>query len=827
MEVKRLSSHSRRMLGIAGLVLMVMVGPRTANGDSTAVPMSRQPKRAIVDASDRVQSSLVDAETGQRGFLLTGEDRYLEPYRGAVQELPGELSALDGLLAQHPGESQNIGQLNALTNRKLAELRQTIELRRAQGAAPALDLVLSGQGQRTMDAIRALCAQIKRNENARQVLASANGEAAAGIALLITVAGSLVLLFLFAVGFEPFASPDPRAWQRSWLSRYGAAILAVAAIALLRGALTPLIGPTSFPFTLFFCSVMFAAWFGGFRPAVLATALSLLTGAWFFAAPTGSLRVSGRDDQVAMLLIVLVGFGTALLSRSQRGAVDRALRAENAENNERQRFETTLKSIGDAVVATDAEGRVTFANKIASALLRQPEAEVRGKALNDVFRIVNEFTRAIVESPVARVLREGKIVGLANHTVLIAQDGTEVPIDDSAAPIRDAQGEMLGVVIVFRDITEKRAAEKLQAAQTAELRRECQRLGLALAVGRMGVFEIDLTDGCAHWWSPEAYALFGMTPNDFTPTRESLAALIHPPDREQFLLYYDENISEHEDLNQEFRILKPDGKECWIGCQAQAQSDEAGQAVRYSGIFLDITARKQSEQMLLKWEKLTSAARLSAALAHEINNPLNAVVNLLYLAKGASGVPAPIAEQLELAEEELERVAHAARQALGFYRESAVAEQVDIPALIDSMLKVFSSKIAAKRIKIDRKFVKCKPVYGVRGELRQVVSNLIANAIDAVSEGGAIAVETRPNKESIVEITIADDGPGIAAQNIDRIFEPFFTTKVGTGTGLGLWVAKEIVERHGGTIALFSQNGYRDMHGATFTVKIPAASITA
>ena len=191
------------------------------------------------------------------------------------------------------------------------------------------------------------------------------------------------------------------------------------AIALLRAALTPLIGRTNLPFTMFFYAVAFAAWFGGFRPALLSIVLSLVSGAYFFAAPTGTLFVSGRDDQVAMLMIVVVGFGVALLSRSQR-AVDRALRAENAERNERQRFETTLASIGDAVVATDAAGRVTFANKIALSLMRRTEPEIAGKPLDEAFRIINEFTRAKVESPVARVLREGAIVGLANHTVLIA-----------------------------------------------------------------------------------------------------------------------------------------------------------------------------------------------------------------------------------------------------------------------------------------------------------------------------------------------------------------------------------------------------------------------
>ena len=378
--------------------------------------------REILLAIDNIQATLVDAETGQRGFLLTDDSSYLEPYNRALQKFPGDLATLKRLFSERGRESGDADQLTSLANSKLDELRQTIELRRTQGAQAALAKVRAGQGRSTMDAVRTLCAQMRGSENGRQAQAAADGEAAAGFGLLITVAGSLVLLFFFAFGLEPFSSPEPRAWQRSWLLRYGAAILAVVAITLIRATLTSVMGPTAMPFTLYFCAVAFAAWYGGFRPAVVAIVLSLLAGSWFFAAHTRLLLVSGHDDQVAMLMIVLVGFGIALLSRSQRSAVDRALRAENSEREERQRFETTLGSIGDAVIATDREERVMFANQTALLLMRRTEAEVAGRPLHEVFRIVNEFTRAPVENPAGRVLRERAVVALANHTVLIAQD---------------------------------------------------------------------------------------------------------------------------------------------------------------------------------------------------------------------------------------------------------------------------------------------------------------------------------------------------------------------------------------------------------------------
>ena len=832
-----ISSPRRRrsktaVLGIATLVLVVFIGLsyrqwqryRQANVEA-------ERSREILTAVDSVMADLGDAETGQRGFLLTGDDAYLQPYNRAVLALPGDLATLKALLSEGYRGMKDFDQLSSLANQKMSELRQTIDVRRTQGAQAALSIVQTDEGMRSMGSIRTICARMQRNEDQSQARASAAEEAAAGTALLITVAGSLVLFSFFAFGLEPFASPNPRAWQRSWFLRYGAAILAVIAITLIRAALTPIMGPGGMPFTLYFCAVAFAGWFGGFRPAVLSILLSLLAGAWFFATPIHSFWVGGHDDQIAMLMIVLVGFAIALLSRSQWSAVERALRAEVSERAERVRFETTLASIGDAVIATDADGRVTFLNWVASALIQCPEAEARGKPLQDVFHIVNELTRAAVESPVGRVLREGQIVGLANHTVLIGRDGTEVPIDDSAAPIRDSGGNIRGTVLVFRDVTERRRTEKQLESQAmlleqaaAEARLQHHRLGLALTTGKMGVYQVDPAKG-DFWWSPEAYSLFGINPAEFKPTRDSFAALIHPEDRAIFMQHWDESIADFQPISREFRIIKLDGKERWISCRGTPVYDETGTPIDYTGVFLDVTERREAEQVRRNFEKLSAAARLSRAVAHGINNPLNAVTNLIYLAKEMPGVPRSIVELLVRAEHEVERVAQVARQALGFYRESSKTEPIDIPELIKSVIEIYSTKFAEKKIKVVQGFMKCAPAYGVRGEIKQVVSNLIANAIEAVNEGGTVSIGTQSldkDHDQMVEIIVSDDGRGIATEYLDHIFEPFFTTKAGTGTGLGLWVAKEIVERHQGSIEIQQLNGGVNARGATFIVRLPS-----
>jgi PAS domain S-box-containing protein len=244
-------------------------------------------------------------------------------------------------------------------------------------------------------------------------------------------------------------------------------------------------------------------------------------------------------------------------------------------------------------------------------------------------------------------------------------------------------------------------------------------------------------------------------------------------------------------------------------------------------VFRDVTHERKSQEVLRKTEKLASAARLSATVAHEINNPLEAIFNLVYVAKTNPDAPASIVRQLTLAEQELERVAHITRQTLGFYRDSSVAEQIDLAALIESIFNLYSHKFHAKNITIQRQFGNCPPFRGVPGELKQAISNLISNAADAVGVEGTIAVHLQcveANGGQTIQVTVEDDGPGIPAEYNERIFEPFFTTKQDVGTGLGLWVTKGIVDRHGGSIQVRPQNGNANAHGAAFTILLPVVA---
>jgi len=302
----------------------------------------------VLETLEGVLSSLQDAETGQRGFIITGAAEYLTPYYAGRRAAPRRLNRLAELTRDDPPQQKRIDAMRPLVEQKLDELEHVMKLRKsaADGFETARAVVVSDDGKLVMDTLRAKVADMDKAERRRladRALASAVATKTATVTNLLGLAGSLVLLM-----------------------------------------------------------AAFSVWWS---------------------------RTRERERAAALL------------------------------NDEKEKFRTTLTSIGDGVVVTDHAGRITMLNATASSVLGWNEDAV-GKPLDEVFRIVNEHTRESVESPVQKVLREGKVAGLANHTVLIRRDGSETPIDDSGAPIRDQDRKIVGVVLVFRDIQQRREAER-------------------------------------------------------------------------------------------------------------------------------------------------------------------------------------------------------------------------------------------------------------------------------------------------------------------------------------------------------------------------------
>jgi PAS domain S-box-containing protein len=243
-------------------------------------------------------------------------------------------------------------------------------------------------------------------------------------------------------------------------------------------------------------------------------------------------------------------------------------------------------------------------------------------------------------------------------------------------------------------------------------------------------------------------------------------------------------------------------------------------AAGISILLVDVTQRKQAEVALRKAEQLAVAGRFAATVAHEINNPLEAVTNLIYLASRDPSLGPSAAKYLGLADKELGRVAHMTKQTLGFYREAAAPEKFSLGELLDELLTLFEGRFKSKELVAERDYDPTQVVTAVRGEIRQIFANLLVNAIDASPHGGKLRIQVASSGGEVV-IQFADEGPGVPDKNIEKIFEPFFTTKKDVGTGLGLWVAKDLAVKHGGQVQVAKD---RATQGACFEVRLPAAA---
>lgn len=266
------------------------------------------------------------------------------------------------------------------------------------------------------------------------------------------------------------------------------------------------------------------------------------------------------------------------------------------------------------------------------------------------------------------------------------------------------------------------------------------------------------------------------------------------------------------------------GVDRWYDLLVEPLRNANGGIVGVTCAAIDLTDRRQAETALLRSEKLASAGRMAAAIAHEINNPLEAVFNLLFLAAHSDGVPHEARQFLRLADEELRHVAHAARQSLGFYRESTAPLRTSLPALLDSAIEIMQRKIQTKHASVR---TECRPVEitAIPGELRQVFCNLLANSLEAIGVHGRLTLRIsgtilRPSGQPGVRITFADDGCGVAPSARPHLFEPFFTTKGLTGSGLGLWVSRQIIEKHSGAVQVRSAtSGPR--RGTSISILLP------
>ncbi|GAB4217103.1 MAG: hypothetical protein OHK0022_59000 [Roseiflexaceae bacterium] len=472
----------------------------------------------------------------------------------------------------------------------------------------------------------------------------------------------------------------------------GGAVVAALLLSLLA---MPLVAPN--PFLLFFAAVALVAWYGGFGPSLCAIVLAVICAGVFLIPPEGVFPTT-PGELARMAGFMLVAGLISGLSELRRRAVQRA-------DDQTERLVVTLRSIGDAVITADTQGCVTMLNPVAEALTGWRSADALGMPLATVFHIIDEDTRQLAESPAVRVLREGVVVGLANHTLLVARDGSSRPIDDSGAPIRDAKGQIIGVVLVFRDVTERRRAEIERERLVEQIRQAQLRAEAAVHL------------------------------------------------RDQFL-----SVASHELKTPLTSLLM------------QTQ----------------LVQRRALREGSLS-ERDQRALQMITGQVHRLDRMINAMLDISRLELGQLSIVSTPVDLDSLAQRVISEIQPTTEQHMISYHGPAGALVVGGDDL----------------------------------RLEQVLQNLIQNAIKYSPDGGEISVRVDGDSR-VARISVSDSGIGIPTEALSQLFTRFYRAANAdprqiSGMGIGLYVVKEIVTLHGGTISVSSNEG----EGSTFTIELP------
>jgi len=824
----------RIVIAAAAIGTAVLVGNAAVSVYHTAVLRNESAavlhSNELLLALDNVLSLVKDAESGQRGYVITGRAEYLEPYRAAIASIPAQLDLLERLAGDDPVQRRLMADVRRRVGAKLGELELTVGLRDRKGFDLTRDVIALGAGRAEMEALRATAAEMAAHEAQRVTARQAVADATYRAALVSEV------------------------------------LAALAALAALIGL-----------------SIVLAR------------------------------HLRARDEAQALI--------------SAQG----------------ERLRVTLESIGDAVIATDLEGRISNLNRVAESLTGWRAEEARGQPLETVFCIVNETTREPVENPATRALHDGVIVGLANHTVLIGRDGSETPIDDSAAPIRDPEGRVHGAILVFRDITERKAAER----EIREAQARLQRVVTDMAIPTM-VFaedgEIVLVN--AAWTSISGYAaaelrtlstwirkaygeraeamnsviagLFDLEESVDSGEREITTAsgekriwhFVTAPigrdatgrrmlvtnaidvterrrleqvlaekeartrlameaanyggwewDRRSGEMIWTDKMRElldvdadaptsfelfqqrlHPDdraareravgeawvtgmLAAEYRLIRRDGELRWISSRGRVITSADGNQ-RMLGVVGDITEQKRALAALEDADRRKD--EFLATLAHELRNPLAPLRNSLAILQRSADDPATFAKASGVMERQLSHLVRLIDDLLDVSRISLDkltlrVELADLGAVIEHAVEAI--RPAAERaghvldVHLPERPIKLQ---ADRARLSQVFSNLIGNACKFTPDGGRVVIDARVAGANAV-VSVRDNGIGIDPGRIGGVFEMFAQIdssleRAHGGLGVGLTLVRRLVGMHGGSVVASSAGLGQ---GSEFVVTLP------
>ncbi len=494
-------------------------------------------------------------------------------------------------------------------------------------------------------------------------------------------------------------------------------------------------------------------------------------------------------------------------------------------NQQKQYLAKTLDSIGDAVIATDKDGNITRMNPIAEKLTGWIESAAIKQPLKNIFSIINASTREVIENPIEKVLATGETVYLSNHTTLIAKDGREHQIADSAAPIM-SDDEILGMVLVFNDVTEQ--------YKIREALRESEQRFRQLAENLNEVFWLGAADWSEILYVSPAYEKnWGLSREILYKKPGAWLEAVHPDDYQQVLEDIPVNIDKRMDVIsfREYRIKKPDGEEIWIKARAYPIRNTDGDVIRIAGIAEDITVRKIAEETIRRSQKMDALGKLTGGIAHDYNNMLGIILGYSEHLIDLLDDQPEIQKYADRIKQVGERGAKLTKKLLSFAKNRPNDfQKLDINKLLKDEKDILERTLTA-RIQLDLNL--CDDlwhVYLTESDLEDAILNICINAMHAIDGSGKIIIETCNQKinankaeqlgliaEDYVLLTVADTGCGMTEALKNKIFDPFFSTKGVAGTGLGLSQVYGFIKRCKGAVTVDSN----PQQGSRFNLYFP------
>lgn len=935
--------NAKRIVLVAAVVLSVVIALFVAGALSYAAANGLVDRTLQIQrTADQWLAALLDAETGARGYLLVGEPVFLEPFEAATVRERDDARRIRALVADNPLQSENVKIADQHALDAVAHLKELVALVRDGRHEEAIVRMASGESKREMDTFRDDVDRICRGEGRILGQRRSTARFRASMAATGGVLLSITSLFLLGAAWSIQKDREKELDRLASEARARLGALSDMAVALSNARTREQVAKVVVEQGLRAsgadaCTLYTLDDTGtaleligehGVAPAVRDAIrripedagggevfATLRAGETIFAEseaeyarrfPELAGLKSNAPRAKAFWRVPLVGEGGAVgllgmgfyeprrFSKDERLFVEtltkqcaqallRASRLER-EDEARRWFTTTLRSIGDAVIATDAGGRVTFMNPVAEELTGWTESEARFRPLDVVFNIVSEITGEPIESPVARVLREGTVVGLANHTVLRSKSGVRIPIDDSGAPIRGEGGHVFGVVLVFRDVRHEK---------TDRVRREfLAKAGEALVssvdyqttlsnIARLTVptladwCSVDIVDPTTNVQRRAATA-------HVDPEKVRVAEELgrrYPPDPSATVgapnvirtgkseLYRDvpEDLlgrvardAEHARLLRKAVLdsamvvpLRARGRTVgamtfvYAGSARKYTEEDltfaedfarrAALAIENAGALKETETARARERLLRDQAEAASRAKdeFLAMVSHELRTPLTAILGWAVTLRGRN--PAP---DVERALAVIERNARAQAKLIDDVLDvsrivsgnlSLAIGPTDIGQVVAASIETVMPAADAKSITIA---VQVAPgsltILADAERVQQIVWNLLSNAVKFTGKGGHVSIEVARDGSDL-SIRVRDDGEGIQPDAQPYIFEPFrqadaSPTRRHGGLGLGLAIVKQLVSAHGGTVHAESEGPGR---GSTFTVRLPAKSAAA